>query len=346
MSRRPTCSASPRWSVPPLLAVAGRHHPGPAGGPTARPRGGRAVTFARRARRSAAVLAVAVVLAGCGSTGTTATTRPRSTGPRTTYVAVGGSDAIGGGTDDPLLDAWTQQFFRRSLPLDTVFVNAAVPGATVAAGPHRPGTPRPHLAGHRGHRVARLGRPPRRQPRRRPTARSCCSSSPRCAHGGTTTVLVGNVPPLAQLPGYPACRGGATRVGRGLRCPVGAPRLRRPRRPTSAAYDQAIAADAARSGAILVDLQHAVSRIARARGGAAFLDPSGADLSTAGSTLVAQAFGAALPVGRTGHTGLKHDHATGPPPRRCSTRRNPAASARAPTASAPTSTQGNHRLTE
>ena len=59
--------------------------------------------------------------------------RAQPTGPRTTYVAVGGSDSVGSGTDDPLLDAWPQQFFRRSLPLAAVFVNAGVPGSTVAA---------------------------------------------------------------------------------------------------------------------------------------------------------------------------------------------------------------------
>jgi len=57
-----------------------------------------------------------------------------------------------------------------------------------------------------------------------------------------------------------------------------------------AAYNQAIAVDATRSGSVLVDLRTAVTSSV-AHGGQPFLEPSGADLSTAGSTLVAEAFG-------------------------------------------------------
>jgi hypothetical protein len=237
---------------------------------------------------------VMVVLAGCGATGATSTTRPQPTGPRTTYVAVGGSDAVGGGTDDPLLDAWPQQLFRRSLPLTTVFVNAAVPGSTVAAAI----TDQAPLADSSHATVVSVWL----------VSADLLDGTPATVYGtgllqllttlrngGTTTVLVGNVPPLEQLPGYPACRDGATDLGRGLPCPAVLPD---PATLTalSAAYDQVIAADAARSGAILVDVQRAVAASVL-RGGAAFLDPSGSDLSTAGSTLVAQTFGQALPAG-------------------------------------------------
>ena len=49
-----------------------------------------------------------------------------------TYVAIGGDDSIGAGSDDPLLDAWTQVFFRTALPRSTAFINLAVPQSTAA----------------------------------------------------------------------------------------------------------------------------------------------------------------------------------------------------------------------
>ncbi len=256
------------------------------------------MTVPRRARWSAAVLAAAVGLSACGSSGTTATTHQSAAGPRSTYVAVGGSDDIGGGTDDPLLDAWTQLFFRRSLPIDTVFVNAAEPGSTVAEAL----TDQAPLARTSEATVVTVWL----------VSADLLDGTPASVYAqqllllltalrakGTTQVLVGNVPPLAQLPGYPACLGGATRIDRGFRCPATLPDATALQADV-AAYDQAIAADAARSGAILVDLGQAVSSTS-AGGGAAFLDPSGAGLSTAGSALVARTFGAALPR-TSGHT--------------------------------------------
>jgi len=256
------------------------------------------VTAARRVRLSAASVVALVVLAGCGSTGTTSITRPRPSGPPTTYVAVGGTDAVGSGTDDPLLDAWPQQFFRHSLPLAATFVNAAVPGSTVAAAL---GDQAPQAAAS-GATVVTVWL----------VSADLLGGTPPATYGtellqllttlrtrGATTVLVGNVPPLDQLPGYPACRDGGRQAGRGLPCPsvLADPAALA---ATSAAYDQVIAADSAQTGAVLVDLHGAVAASV-ARGGAPFLTPSGAYLSTSGSTLVARTFGDALSTG-AGHT--------------------------------------------
>ena len=251
------------------------------------------MTVAHRARRGVASVVV-VLLAGCGGATATSATRPQPTGPPTTYVAVGGSDSIGNGTDDPLLDAWPQQFFRQSLPVATAFVNAAVPGSTVAAAL----TDQAPLATSSRATVVTVWL----------VSADLLDGTPAATYGtellqllttlrgtGSTTVLVGNVPPLDQLPGYPACRDGVADTGRGLRCPAVLPDPV-PLAATAVAYDQVIAADAARSGAILVDLQRAVSASV-SPGGAPFLARSGADLSTAGSALVAQTFGRALPAG-------------------------------------------------
>ena len=256
------------------------------------------MTVGPTTRRAVAAVVVAVLFAACGSTGATAPARSEPTGPPTTYVAVGGSDAVGNGTDDPLADAWPQQFFRHSLPLAATFVNAAVPRSTVAAalGDQAP------LATSSGATVVTVwlvaadllgGTPPATY------GTELLQLLTTLRRGGTTTVLVGNVPPLDQVPGYPACRDGATGSGRGLRCPgvlPGPDTLA----ATSAAYDQVIAEDSARSGAVLVDLHGAVAASV-AHGGAPFLTPSGADLSTPGSTLVARTFGDAL-AAAGGHT--------------------------------------------
>jgi GDSL-like Lipase/Acylhydrolase family len=252
------------------------------------------VTPGRSIRLGVATLAVIALLAGCGSTGTTSVARTQPTGPRTTYVAVGGSDSVGSGTDDPLLDAWPQQFFRHSLPLAAVFVNAGVPGSTVAAamGDQAP------LATSSDATVVTVwlvsadildGTPPATY------GAELLALLTTLRGGGATTVLVGNVPPLDQLPGYPACLDGAADAGRGFRCPAVLPDPAT-LAAASAAYDQVIAMDAARTGAILVDLRSSIAASA-AQGGAPFLAPLGADLSTAGSTLVARTFGDALPVG-------------------------------------------------
>src|SRR5205807_9389393 len=53
-------------------------------------------------------------------------------GPAAVYVAVGASESVGIGAQDPGSQAWTQVFYRTALPRAAVFVNLGIPGATVA----------------------------------------------------------------------------------------------------------------------------------------------------------------------------------------------------------------------
>jgi hypothetical protein len=231
----------------------------------------------------------ALLASACGSTQSAPTVRHTPPGPPYRYVAVGGTDASGGGTEDPFLDAWPQQLFRTSMPSSAVFVDAAVPNETVAEA-----------------RIVQV-----------PTALALSptvvtvwlisgdvlAGTPPATFGselvqllttlrnrGRTTVLVGSAPPLDQVPGYVACRDG--NGTRRLHCPDPLPD-RAMLEARLAAYDTAVAAAAAAAGAVLVDLQTSVARSVAA-GSAPFLDSTGADLSTAGSTVVAGAFGAAL----------------------------------------------------
>ena len=73
-------------------------------------------------------LAAALVLAGC--TSAMPTSKPRSTSKPVVYVAVGAGASVGVGLNDPLIEAWTQLFYRDSLPSSAVFVNMAVPEST------------------------------------------------------------------------------------------------------------------------------------------------------------------------------------------------------------------------
>ena len=86
-----------------------------------------------RARRwLAALVALAAVLAGCSEGPQAAQLPPTPAEPKLTYVALGASDAIGFGADQPLTQAWPQLLVRGELPVSATFVNAAADGSTVA----------------------------------------------------------------------------------------------------------------------------------------------------------------------------------------------------------------------
>jgi len=243
-----------------------------------------------------AVAVLSIVATACGSTAAQPTVSHARPAAPYRYVAVGGTDATGGATVDPLLDAWPQQLFRTSMPLSAVFVNAAVPQETVA-GAAVDQVPTTLAASPTVVTVWLV------------TGDVLAGTSPAAygaglhsllralRRGGRTTVLVGNSPPAAQLPGLVACQSGAERHN--LRCPARVPDATSAQ-ATVTAYNTAVATAAASTGALVVDLDAAVSSTV-AGGGPAVLNPTGADLSTVGSTLVAKAFSAAL-RGATGRT--------------------------------------------
>jgi acyl-CoA thioesterase I len=261
-----------------------------------------------RAALAALVVAATALLAGAcgqgdagsggGSEGSTTAGQAGRADPsggsgRVLYVAVGASESVGSGADDPLSQAWPQVLFRTVLPRETVFVNLGVPGSTVAEAMTQqvPDAVRlaPALAtvwlnvndllsgvspGDYERRLAGLVHQLRR--------------------GGATKVLLANTPPLDQLPAYRACLPGG-RETRACRLPDRG-ELPQPAQLNSliAAYNGAIARVAAREGATLVDL-HTAGLTARAAGGeAALIGADGFHPSTAGHQAVAGAFAAAL----------------------------------------------------
>ena len=260
----------------------------------------------------AAAVAVALAAGGCGQggagaggdgaeparrdAGAQAGQASRSATPsQPLYVAVGASESVGQGAEDPLSEAWPQVLFRTALPRETVFVNLGVPGSTVADALTQQAPEAARLApalvtvwlnvndllagvspADYEKRLAKLVHQVRR--------------------GGATKVLLANTPPLDRLPAYLACVPGG---GSASPCRLAAKdrdRLASPARLNGliSAYNAAVAKVAKREGAILVDL-HAAGLAARAAGtGASLVSPDGFHPSTAGHRAIAAAFAGAL----------------------------------------------------
>ena len=241
-----------------------------------------------RVCRAILVIVALFSLASCGTPGTPTAVAPVA--KPSTYVAIGGSDAVGGGSSDPLLDAWPQLFFRKALPISATFINLAAPNSTVAdaladqlptalaSAPNLvtiwlttadllAGVPAPTYGAQLAKLVADLR-----------------------ARGAT--VLLGNAPPGNQLPGYRTCVAGTSSGGDGPACPTRLPDMTTLEGDVNA-YNRVIASDASASGAVLVDLHSAVSASEHGAG-PSFLDAAGSDLSPSGDALVASAFASAL----------------------------------------------------
>jgi lysophospholipase L1-like esterase len=193
---------------------------------------------------------------------------------------------VGVGTQDPLREAWPQVFYRQAQPRETVFVNLAIPGATVAEALARQVPEavelRPALATvwlNVNDLVA--GVPPAEY------EAQLAEVVGRLRRAGAR-VLVANTPELDGLPAYQRCRDGTG-------CPF-AGGLPEPEalRGLVAAYNASIAAVAGREAAVVVDLR-AVGLAARAAGTeGALVSDDGFHPSPAGHQAVAKAFENAL----------------------------------------------------
>jgi len=83
-------------------------------------------------------LAVALLLAGTACSGGrrivggSVVPEVSPAGRPMTYVAIGASETVGIGADDPIREGWAYVFYRTALPRAATFVNLGIPGATVA----------------------------------------------------------------------------------------------------------------------------------------------------------------------------------------------------------------------
>ena len=80
--------------------------------------------------------AAAVLIGACSNGGGDAGGPPPGAGPTDgaapVYLAIGSDETVGVGLDRPTVEAWPQVLYRTALPRETVFVNGATPGTSVA----------------------------------------------------------------------------------------------------------------------------------------------------------------------------------------------------------------------
>ncbi len=237
---------------------------------------------ARTWRRPLAIAAVA--LAGACSGGRPADIEAEALPPPFTYVAVGASETVGVGADDPVTQSWPNVFHRTALARSATLVNVGESGATVSQTLDR-------------RLRAALAEEPRlvtvwlnvndlvRQVPVEQYERDLRELVRALRRGGASDVLVAGMPPVLELPVVRACLPGGT----GCRLPA--------RLPSAdliaervADYDAAIGRVASAEGAVVVDL-------ATAAGGANtgnLVAADGFHPSTEGHRRVAMAFQAAL----------------------------------------------------
>jgi lysophospholipase L1-like esterase len=242
-------------------------------------------------RRTWSVVAVGVVtalLAGCSGAPRTLP-RTRAEAPLN-YVALGGGEVVGDGTEDALRDAWPQVLFRTALPRSATLVNFASTGATVQDVLDRQ-VPlavalRPSLV-----TISVFDD----LFRNTPTAtfeNALQTVVHQLRRDGTTRVLLANIGLFDQRPGYRACLTTQSIVG--TNCALSAPVIQ-PAALTarSDALNAAIARVARSEGATLVDL-HAAETADRGAGREAAHYTDTITPNADGARAVATVFAAAL----------------------------------------------------
>jgi lysophospholipase L1-like esterase len=172
------------------------------------------------------------------------------------YAAIGASETVGIGTEDPIREAWPRVLWRTALP-QAAFFNLGVPGSTTAEA-LREQVPaalsiRPDVVTvwlNVNDLIARV--PPATY------ERQLTSVVHRLRRGGATEVLVATTPRLDSLPAYLACR--PSPLDGTQPCEITDPGTRAHLPPPTtvraavAAYNRAIARVCRREGASVVDL--------------------------------------------------------------------------------------------
>jgi len=234
------------------------------------------------ARRLLTGVASLALLAGACSGGPAETVKAESLPPSFTYVAVGASETVGVGAQDPLTEAWPSVFHRTALARSATLVNLGAREATVRQALDRELQPA-------------LAEQPRlvtvwlnvndivRQVPVEQYERDLSTLVRALRRGGAADVLVATTPPVVDLPVVRACLPGGT----GCRLPVRLPPADEITERV-AAYDAAIARVARAEGAVVVDLAGAAAI------GADLVAADGFHPSTEGHRRVAAAFAGAL----------------------------------------------------
>lgn len=248
-------------------------------------------------KRAVSLLGVTMILSTLACTGSTESATDDlhfkgATGPPLLYVAIGASETVGIGADNPLREAWPQVLYATAFPQQARYVNLGIPGATVRDAVR---SELPYALDLEPEIVTVwlnvndiiAGVSPNSY------EQSLGRLLNRLRAGGTQRVLVANTPPVEHLPAYRACLpdppSGAPE------CVAGRP-LPPPRVIDSMVtrYNDAIARAAAASGATVVDL-HTLGAAAVQDGSyLRLVAKDGFHPSTLGHRTVAKAFATAL----------------------------------------------------
>ena len=238
-----------------------------------------------RHRLVAAAASLAMLASAC-SGGRPETVEAEELPPPFTYVAVGASETVGIGAEEPASQSWPSVFYRTALARSARFVNVGESGATLRQVLDR-------------RLQAALAEDPRlvtvwlnvndlvAQVPVEQYERDLGRLVKALRRGGAADVLVATTPPVADLPVVKACLPG----GSGCRLPSALP-------PASvitqrvAAYNEAIGRVAAAEGAVVVDLAAASAASGGITGSLVAAD--GFHPSTEGHRVVAAAFAEAV----------------------------------------------------
>lgn len=233
---------------------------------------------------------LALTACGDGQVGSSVLPSVSPSGSALTYVAVGASETVGVGADQPEAQAWPQVFYRTALPRAAVYVNLGVPGSTVeqAVRDQLPTAVAEHPD------VATVFLNVNDIVHEVPVAayRADLQSLLESLRATGAKVLVANVPPLDRLPLLKACLPFAP--GPGGSCDtsrrISLDEIDRVVDEFNLAIDEVAAA----TGAVVVDL-HAAGLRARQQGDeTGIISSDGFHPSTAGHELIARSFAAAL----------------------------------------------------
>jgi lysophospholipase L1-like esterase len=238
------------------------------------------------------VVAAALALTACSGHRPRVSAAAGARGPTIVFAAVGASETVGEGTDNPVREAWPQVLFRTALPTSATFVNFGIPGVTVATA--LVGELPEVLQIHPNLVTVWLnvtdvlnGVPPA-------TYETQLRSLVAQLRATGAEVLVANTPPVAALPVYAACAAPDTRPGA---CPDGVAQALPGAATIDAtvdAYNAAIARVAKQEGAFVVDLHGAALHAQAAGLESSVISADGLDPSATGAALIAAQFAAAL----------------------------------------------------
>ncbi|MFZ0665027.1 MAG: hypothetical protein WAM97_04680 [Acidimicrobiales bacterium] len=234
---------------------------------------------------------LAVLLSACGGGSSDFAVTHAPTGSTVVFVALGGAEAAGSQVNDPASQGWEQLFYRKALSQKSVLYDLSSSQGTFVEDLGS-GEANQALALHPGLVTVWVGQENLLSGMPAYIFRRYLTSALAKLASSKAKVLVANLLPINQFPGYRTCERDPLTCGLPTDYLPGAGELG----SEIAGYDAAIAAAASATHTTVVNLNQAfTTKVADgARGGpGALVDSSDVGLTPAGEQLVASTFEAA-----------------------------------------------------